>query len=120
MKKALSFVLCMLLMFGTLVVAFLPVEVHAALTVPEALTHEPEINGTKVTMIGELTKNGGTDITEYGFSYQINGSSTQTKRYTGALIRVKKLLTQSHWTRVIMVIIIFMPKILREKVLFQV
>ncbi len=85
MKRVISLVLSFVIVLGTFIVAIPPITVNAALTIPEVLTLEPEINGTTVTMIGKLTKNGGADIIEYGFSYQINGGSAQTIRKTNGL-----------------------------------
>ena len=83
MKRMISWMLSMVMLLGTLVYVVPPIEA-SAVSVPEVVTYEPEINGTKLTMYGELKKNGGADITEYGFDYYVNGDN-DTKRYYGGL-----------------------------------
>ena len=90
MKRLISLFLSFVIVLGTFVVAIPPIKVYATHTIPEVLTLEPEIKGTKVTMIGELTKNGGVDIIEYGFSWQVNGGNTQTKRYDPSIDEISK------------------------------
>ena len=86
MKKFLSFILAFVMVFTTFVSVIPPLEVSAATVVaPTVSTLSPNISGTKVTMRGEITDDGNGTITEYGFSYSINGGDAQYKKYTGSL-----------------------------------